>query len=428
MRRDLTDAFLRALKPPASGRLELWDSRVRGLCFRITAAGAAAWTVRGRTADGRHTRVTLGTYPALGLSEARRAALDTLASLQRGADPVAEKRQARAKRAAERAEPSVAERLAQWQDAKRARWSDRHAAEVARLAARDIAPRLGKRPLRLTTRADWVALIEAKARTAPAAAALLYRVASAFLNHAEAAGWIDAPILPRKGAATLAPPPRPRDRTLTDDELRLLWQASAAEAPKPRAYVRLLILTAAREAEVAGLRAGEVDLAAGRWHLPAIRTKNGRALTLPLGDLALAELRAVWPVDDPPETHCLLGRFPSSPLSGFSKLKARIDARMAALAERAGLPAPAPWRFHDLRRAARSGMARLGVPNDHAEAALNHISGRPALARVYDRHDYQREAIAALTTWQAFVAGLVGDGAEVVALAERRRATLVDAG
>jgi len=171
-----------------------------------------------------------------------------------------------------------------------------------------------------------------------------------------------------------------------------------------------------------------VDLASGRWHLPAARTKNGRALTVPLGDLALAELRAVWPVDDPPETHCLLGRFPSSPLSGFSKLKARIDARMAALAERAGLPVPAPWRFHDLRRTARSGMARLGVPNDHAEAALNHISGRPALARVYDRHDYQREAIAALTTWQAFVAGLVGDGAEVVALAERRRATLVDAG
>ena len=224
------------------------------------------------------------------------------------------------------------------------------------------------------------------------------------------------------------PPPLARDRTLTDDELRLLWQASAAEAPKPRAFTRLLILTAAREAEVAGLRAGEVDLAAGRWNLPAARTKNGRPLTVPLGDLALTELRAVWPVDDPPETHCLLGRFPSSPMAGFSKLKARIDARMAALAAKAGLPVPAPWRFHDLRRTARSGMARLGVPNDAAEAALNHVSGRPALARVYDRHDYQREAIAALTTWQAFVAGLVGDGAEVVALAERRRATLVDAG
>ena len=163
-----------------------------------------------------------------------------------------------------------------------------------------------------------------------------------------------------------------------------------------------------------------MDLAAGRWHLPAVRTKNGRALTLPLGNLARAELRAVWPMDNPSESHCLLGRFPAAPMAGFSKLKTRLHARMGALAERAGLPAPAPWRFHDLRRTARSGMARLGVPNDHAEAALNHISGRPALARIYDQHDYQREAIAALTTWQAFVAGLVGDAAEVVALADAR--------
>jgi len=283
MRRDLTDVYLRAVKPPASGRIELWDSRVRGLCFRLTAAGAAAWTVRGRAADGRHTRVTLGTYPALGLADARRAALDALAALQRGADPVAEKRQARAKRKAERAEPTVAERLAQWQQAKAARWSDRHAAEVARLAARDIVPRLGKRALRQTSRADWVALIEAKRRAAPAAAALLYRSVSGFLNFAEAAGWIDAPILPRKGALTLAPPPPSRDRALTDDELRLLWQATETEAPKPRAFVRLLIMTAAREAEVAGIRAGEVDLASGRWNLPAARTKNGRPLTIPLG-------------------------------------------------------------------------------------------------------------------------------------------------
>jgi len=96
-------------------------------------------------------------------------------------------------------------------------------------------------------------------------------------------------------------PPPSRDRMLTDDELRLLWRATEAEAPKPRAFVRLLILTAAREAEVAGIRAGGVDLAAGRWHLPAARTKNGRALTLPLGDLAdlgmIAERDGlVWPV------------------------------------------------------------------------------------------------------------------------------------
>ena len=74
------------------------------------------------------------------------------------------------------------------------------------------------------------------------------------------------------------------------------------------------------------------------------------------------------------------------------------------------------WRFHDLRRTARTGMTRLGVPRDHAEAAINHISGRSALERTYDRHDYADEVLNALSRWQAHVAGLVApnQGAEVV--------------
>lgn len=415
MRRPLTDAFLRTLKPPAAGRLEVWDDRTPGLCLRVTSR-AMTWAVRGFTAEGKRTRVSLGRWPAVTLAEARRRARETLGAVAAGHDPVAEKRQMRARRKAEAAEPSVAERLAQWQEARAGRWSARHAREVARVARHDILPTLGSRRLRETTREHWTGLVEAKRRAgAPAMAALLYRVASAFLNFAEAAGWIDRPLLPRKGAATLAPPPAPRDRVLTDAELRSAWDAAGTLTPKARAFVRLLILTAAREAEVAGIMAGEVDLAAGLWHLPAARAKNGRALTIPLGDLALAELRAVWP-DAPAPDDCILGRFAASPLAGFSKIKAALDAAMAA----AGA-APPPWRLHDLRRTARSGMARLGVPNDHAEAALNHVSGRPGLARIYDRHDYAREAAEALRTWQAYVAGLVGQGAEVVALAERRR-------
>jgi hypothetical protein len=49
----------------------------------------------------------------------------------------------------------------------------------------------------------------------------------------------------------------------------------------------------------------------------------------------------------------------------------------------------------------------LGVPREHAEAAINHISGRSALERTYDRHDYADEVIVALSTWQAHVAEIV---------------------
>ena len=98
-----------------------------------------------------------------------------------------------------------------------------------------------------------------------------------------------------------------------------------------------------------------------------------------------------------------VGRTAGSGFRGFSKLKVRLD--VASKVE--------GWRFHDLRRTARTGMSRLRVPRDHAEAAINHLSGRSKLERTYDRHDYATEIIAALSAWQMHVAGLVGSAADL---------------
>ena len=418
MQPDLTDAFLQSVKPPEpGGRLELRDSRVPGLVLRMTATGTATWSVRSRTKDGRQTRPKLGTWPALSIAAARRAALKALGSIETGADPVGEKREARTARKVKiAAGVTVAKRLAEWQGSRladpAAAWSDRYAIEVARIVAREIAPKLGARALTDTTRADWTGLVAAKRKTAPAMASALYRVAASFLGFAEANGWIPAPLLPRKGVSTLAPPPAARERVLTDTELLAVWHAADREAPKLRAFVRLLILTAARELEVADMTTDEIDRDAGRWTIPGARSKNGSGYTLPLGSLALAELANVWPNHEPDPGHLLLGRNERAGFRGFSKLKARLDA-----ASKLG-----GWRFHDLRRTARTGMTRLGVPRDHAEAAINHLSGRSKLERTYDRHDYATEIVAALSLWQGHVAGVVGAAGGVVALAGRRHA------
>lgn len=416
MRRELTDAYLRTVRPPDTGRLEIRDSRVSGLVLRVTSNGVASWSVRARTKEGKHTRPRLGTWPKMGISKARQEALQKLAAIQTGGDPVAEKQAARAARKAQAAEPTVLDRLDEWQAARSTDldnpWSPRHAAEIARLIKFDIPAKLAKKALKDTTRADWTTLMTAKRKTAPAAASNLYRTASAFLNYAEACGWIAAPLLPRKGAAVLAPAVPSRERVLTDDELIRVWRAADREPPKLRAFVRLAILTAAREAEVSGIEAGEVDLAAGRWTIPAERAKNKQALTLPLCGLALTELRAVWPNDDPRVGWKLLGKSGTSGFTGFGKLKARIDE--ASHAE--------GWRWHDLRRTARTGMTRIGVSREHAEAAINHISGRSKLERTYDRHDYAPEVISALERWQAHVTALVTESpiAEMITL--RRQA------
>jgi integrase len=413
MRRDLTDAFLRTLRPPERGRIELRDTRVRGLVLRMTPTGAATWSVRALLRDGKHARVSIGPYPAMTLAEARRTALDALARIHKGADPVAEKRAARAARKTMAAEATVAERLAEWQQAKTSRWSDRHAAEVARLVEKEIVPAIGAKPLRATTREDWTCLVAKRRVEAPALAALLYRVCAAFLNHAEAEGWIDAPILPRKGAARLAPPPPPRERALLDAELVAVWNASAAEPPKSRAFVRLMILTGCRRAEAAGITTGEIDREAGIWRLPGTRAKNGRAHVMPLCSLALAELDAVWPEHgaEAGSDWRLLGAHGNG-FVGFSKLKSRIDAKANI----------APWCWHDLRRTVRTGLARLGVDRLHAERALNHASVQTHLERVYDKHNYEAETRAALRRWQAHVASLVmpAPGAEVVPLRRTR--------
>ena len=195
---------------------------------------------------------------------------------------------------------------------------------------------------------------------------------------------------------------------LSDQEIAAVWLATERLRPKARVLVRLLILTAVRQSEAADIAVGEVDLEARRWRIDGRRTKNGKGIVLPLHPILVADLQAVWAEHDVGDRWRMLGDLAGSGFKGFGKLKQRLDL----------LSAVKDWRFHDLRRTARTGMTRLGVSRDHAEAALNHISGRTALERTYNRHDYAAEVIAALSRWQAHVAALVADKreAEVVPL------------
>jgi integrase len=384
------------------------------LVLRVTPAGTASWSVKARTSDGKRTQPTIGQWPAMGVAAARKRALAVLADIQGGGDPVAADRARKAARVARAGLPTVADKLAEWQEAKAPQWSDRYQREVQRLCAVEILPKLGKRPLTDTTRIDWTDLIAAKARRAPGVGSMLYRTSAAFLNHAEAHGWISVPLLPRKGLAAIAPPVAARERTLSDAELCAVWTAADRLRPKPRAFVHLLAMTAAREMEVADISIGELDLPAGRWSIPGSRTKNSRGIVLPLHPLLIEELISVWPEhgDRAGGTWRLLGGIAGSGLRGFSPIKRALD-KASGVAE---------WRWHDLRRSARTGLSRLGVPRDIAEACLNHISGRSALERTYDKHDFADEVIAALQRWQVHVASIVGEApsADVVPLRKKR--------
>jgi integrase len=197
--------------------------------------------------------------------------------------------------------------------------------------------------------------------------------------------------------------PRSRERTLTDSELAEVW-TSLGNDDYGR-IVKLLILTGQRRDEVGGMRWSELDSSNKVWTLPGARTKNHREHAIPMADLAMSEL----PLRDDSREY-LFGGGPrrkdeeNRGFSGWSKSKAKLDARMLARRQlMAGADvtiAPLPdWWLHDLRRTAATVMAdRLGVLPHIVEAILNHVSGhRAGVAGVYNHARYESEMRAALT-------------------------------
>jgi integrase len=97
-------------------------------------------------------------------------------------------------------------------------------------------------------------------------------------------------------------------------------------------------------------------------------------------------------------------------VSGWSKIKRRLDTAMLALAraERGADAAVREWRLHDLRRTCATDMAELGIPPHIIEVVLNHINGHKAgVAGIYNRAEHSAERKAALELWAARVEALV---------------------
>jgi len=187
---------------------------------------------------------------------------------------------------------------------------------------------------------------------------------------------------------------QPRDRVLSNAELRLVWRA--CQDDDFGRITRLLVLTGCRREEIGGLLWSEVE--GDAVTISGQRTKNHRAHVLPLPAVALDLLPAARAA----RPYVFGSR--GEGFSAWAYSKMRLDTRIA---ETVGKPL-AHWTMHDLRRSAATGMADLGVEPHIIEAILNHISGHKAgVAGVYNRAPYEKQKRAALAQWADHVMRLV---------------------
>lgn len=437
----LTDKAVQAAKVVGGQRLELWDARVPGLCLRVTEKGAKTWVVRYRTIDGRQPRLTLGTAGRaqgdLSLIEARDRASEVRRLAREGGDPAASKREkaAEARAIAIRTVGDLAEVYFRRCEngtyrATRAGKKLQTIAGERRLWAFRLLGAIGARRLEDVSRSEVRELLTAIAEEAPIQSNRARALLRSMFNFAVREERLA--VSPMTGVMAAAEE-KPRDRVLTDNELRAVWcelkypsglKIGDGDDAKPlwvseqvRIALQLCLLTLQRRTEIAGMRVDELRLEEGTWTLVRERTKNGKAHLVPLPPTAVALIRSALELRGPQSNSPFV--FPSpwkklrdKSIDGGALSHALSDIYAALKIEGANL--------HDLRRSGASVMAseRLLIPPIVISRLLNHTldggGGAAVTARHYAIHDYAKEKRAALHSWSKLLEAVATGAVQVV--------------
>ena len=241
----LTAKSVESLKPGADRR-EVGDDLLKGLYLVCQPSGSKSWAVRYRV-HGKPRKLTLGSYPALGLAEARMAAREALCAVAEGKDPAGEKKASGAA-----AEAQADDTLGAHLDRYYARYVRRTLKPSTQRTAiqaldNDLRKMFGHRPIASITRRDLIKMVDRIVdRGAPVHANRVLLFAKRFF------GWlVERDVLEASPADRVRLPTAEvsRDRVLSDDELRLLWRATDRIGWPWGGYFRFLLLTGVRRDE-----------------------------------------------------------------------------------------------------------------------------------------------------------------------------------
>ena len=381
----LTATAIEKMPTPAT-RKDVYDGEVPGLVLRLLPSGTKSWSFTYRV-KGMPRRLSLGVYPGVTLKLARERAREARAAVQRGEDPVEDKKAEERERLYSGFEACAKDFVKKYCKPKLKSWEQIESAFV-RLAI----PEFKDRPVKDIRRRDIVDLLEKVAAKTPGQSNHLRAYLSKMFN------WLlEREIVEVNPVVGIAQryKPQARTRILTDDEVKALWKATGRIGGAFGDCTRLLLLSGMRRDEAGLLRWDEVN---GEWaSLPASRMKAGRDYRAPLSKKAQAIIEGRPRFDKCAFVFTTNGKVA---INGWGKTKQTLDQYMS---EELGEPV-ADWRLHDLRRTCASGLAKLGVRAEVIKRILAHTPpAADVTASVYNQHMYDAEARQAIEAWAAYI-------------------------
>lgn len=398
----LTDAKIKAAKATGK-RYEMVDGA--GLYLDVTPTGSKIWRYRYRVL-GRREKVTIGSYPAITLAEARARALEMAALVARDRSPARELGRERQK---SKEAGTVAE-LAELYRVDLTKRTKNEEVKAAWQFSAYIVPKLGRMPLVDITPTDVLSFLDGIKKKAPASALAVHGTLKRMFDFAAGRQLMTtnpaAAIPPRVVAEKKA-----RTRALSPDEIGTLLRKlrTARGEPTTVKSFRLLLLTMVRRNELLEAGWSEFDLEAAEWTIPGERTKNGKAHMVPLSRQVVALLT---------ELRDAYGGI-SLVLPGRTPKKGISTGTLHECMKRNESFGIAPFTPHDFRRTASTILHEQGWNTDVIEKALNHTM--KGVRGVYNKAEYLDQRRDMLQAWADYLDALES-GAKVTPIGRKKTA------
>lgn len=438
MGKQFTEKAIAAAKPKEA-RYYLREGR--GFALQVLPSGAKAFVYLFELNKSKGY-VLLGHYPDCSLADARIAYNDAYKLVKQGIDPrdqkkaVAEGKANAAREAAQEAEAAVAaathleiytfdalvadgvpenfvpttvEQLAGvwFVNYSKENHSERWQGSAVSCIKVHILPNIGQMEIAAVRHKHAVTLIRRIASTVPGSARNTMKFARQMFKYACRQEW--AEIQPFIEITESVPKiaPKADERHLDDDEIVKAWDeiGKSSSSYEVKRALKLILVTAQRPGEVAQMHRDQIK---GRWWtIPSeVAGKNEREHRVYLTDTAIELIGDgkgyIFPSGSGKRGH-VSGNTLSQAINrgylsdeivkvvGNRKIKARKEPYFGMK----------PWSPHDLRRTARTNMARVGVSDEVGEEVVNHI--KPGVVGVYNKYRYDKEKKDALLKWEGLL-------------------------
>ena len=362
-----------------------------GHYLKVARNGTKTFTFRFTYGIKRH-ELTLGTYPATTLAEARQKLAEARRTLESGKNPL---QAHQAQQQALKTALTVADLITEWHARVLTKTYKRPEFALDTLK-RDVESQIGKFLIKDVTARD-VALLVNKVvdRGSPVAANRTLLITRNLFAYAVEQHHIDAtPVtMTRKGAGGKE---TPRDRVLSFEELRAVLKTLDAHTGRTswqsRMALKLIVLTGQRPGEVTSMEWAHVDLENSIWRIPSTLTKSARAHTVHLSPQVVALLEEIRPLTGAAAHVLRSASNDAKPVDRHSVSHAVRDLFLETV-----FADIAHFTPHDLRRSFATRLSDLGTAPHVIEKILNHqMTGVMA---VYNRAEYQTERRDALDLW-----------------------------